>query len=216
VRLKHVPGARELIENSPKYIIDNKENEAIELSTLFTTPRPIHIEIGMGKGQFVYTLAKQNPNINYIGIERFDSAIVKALYKVIEEPLDNLMLIRTDATDLITLFGTKKIERIYLNFSDPWPKERHAKRRLTHHNFLKKYQQLLLPNGDVHFKTDNIDLFNYSVESLQTYPMVVTFITYDLHDTDEPNIMTEFEEKFSKKGFKINKLIAHFEEDFNE
>lgn len=215
MRLKHVPEARHLIETNPHLIIDNKENEVVDLSTLFTITQPIHIEIGMGKGKFIYTLAKENPSINYIGVEKFDSAIVKALYKVLDEPLDNLMLIRTDATDLVTLFGEKCLDRVYLNFSDPWPKERHAKRRLTHHNFLNKYEQLLHKGGEVHFKTDNIDLFHYSLESLETYPMNITFKTFDLHSTNEPNIMTEFEEKFSKQGFKINKLIAHFKEENN-
>jgi len=161
-------------------------------------------------------LAKANPNINYIGIEKFDSAIVHALYKVQEEPLDNLYLIRTDATDLREIFANKSIARVYLNFSDPWPKERHAKRRLTHHNFLKIYQDLLPLDGEVHFKTDNIDLFNYSVESIKEYGMDITYLNYDLHSSEvRDNIMTEFEEKFSKQGFKINKLIAIFKEENN-
>ena len=216
MRLRHVKNARELIETNPQYIIDNTSNTPINIDSLFVKKQPIHIEIGMGKGQFIYTLAKNNPTINYIGIEKFDSAIVKALFKQFEEPLDNLFLIRTDATDLRELFLANSIARVYLNFSDPWPKERHAKRRLTHHNFLKIYEELLVPKSEIHFKTDNIDLFNFSVESLETYPMDITFLNYDLHSSDiRDNIMTEFEEKFSKQGFKINKLIAVFKEDKN-
>ena len=216
MRLKHVKGARELIQSRPEYIIDNQDNNKIELDSLFKKNQPIHIEIGMGKGRFIYTLAKANPHINYIGIEKFDSAIVKALYKVLDEPLPNLYLLRTDAIDLTELFDKKSIDRIYLNFSDPWPKDRHAKRRLTHHNFLKKYQVLLRSLGEIHFKTDNIDLFNYSVESYKTYPLEILDINYDLHNSGiSDNIMTEFEEKFSKQGIKINKMIARFKEDHN-
>jgi len=216
MRLRHVKNARELIESNPGLILDNKENEKIDVNSLFKKRQPIHIEIGTGKGRFIYTLAKANPNINYIGIEKFDSAIVHALYKVQEEPLDNLYLIRTDATDLREIFANKSIARVYLNFSDPWPKERHAKRRLTHHNFLKIYQDLLPLDGEVHFKTDNIDLFNYSVESIKEYGMDITYLNYDLHSSEvRDNIMTEFEEKFSKQGFKINKLIAIFKEENN-
>ena len=114
----------------------------------------------MGKGKFVYTLAKENPNTNFIGIERFDSVIVRALEKVIEAPLKNLMLLRTDASDLRDIFSSNSIERVYLNFSDPWPKERHAKRRLTHKNFLDIYKDILKDNCELHFKTDNKDLFH--------------------------------------------------------
>ncbi len=217
MRLRYVKNARELIETHSHLIIDNQENERINLNDLFEKKQPIHIEIGMGKGKFIYELAKKNPDTNYIGIEMFDSAIVKALQKIMDEPLDNLMLLRTDASDLRELFDDKTISRIYLNFSDPWPKERHAKRRLTHHRFLKIYEQLLIQNGEIHFKTDNIDLFRYSVESANEYPMNIIYENYDLHSTsDSDNIMTEFEEKFSKQGFKINKLIAKFKEENNE
>lgn len=211
MRLRHVKGAKDLIASNPELISDNIDNEFIDLKKLFNNDLPIHIEIGMGKGKFVYTLAKLNPNINFIGIERFDSVIVRALEKVIEEPLSNLFLIRTDASDLRKIFSNKSIERIYLNFSDPWPKDRHAKRRLTHKNFLDIYKDLLKKDSELHFKTDNLDLFQFSVEELKRYPMNITLLEYDLHKSDYVgNIMTEFEEKFSKQGNKICKLTAMF------
>ena len=211
MRLRHVKGAKELIASKPELIIDNINNDFIDLKKLFSNEFPIHIEIGMGKGKFIYTLAKLNPNINFIGIERFDSVIVRALEKVIEEPLDNLYLIRTDASDLREIFRNDSIDRIYLNFSDPWPKDRHAKRRLTHKNFLNIYKDLLKEDAELHFKTDNTELFNFSVQELKDFPMNITLLELDLHSNDfKGNIMTEFEEKFSKLGNKICKLTARF------
>lgn len=215
MRLKHVKEARELIEKHNDLIIDNTDKEKIDINALFQSNQPLHIEIGMGKGKFIYEMAKANPNINYIGIEKFDSAIIYGLYKMIEKPLDNLRLVRTDAVDIRDLFDEKSIDRIYLNFSDPWPKERHKKRRLTHSNFLKLYQQVLKEQSEIHFKTDNLELFDYSIESMTEFGMTILFKTNDLHQLDTQNITTEFEEKFSKKGVKINKLIAIFKEDIN-
>ena len=216
MRLRYVKGAKELIASRRDLIIDNIDNEFIKLDELFKNDFPIHLEIGMGKGQFVYTLAERNPNINYIGVERFDSVIVRALEKVIEEPLPNLMLLRTDANDLSTIFDHGTIGTIYLNFSDPWPKPRHAKRRLTHTKFLNMYKKLLVKGGELHFKTDNSELFEFSVEEVEKYPMDISYYTRDLHQSDYVgNIMTEFEERFSKLGNKINKLTATFKEDTN-
>jgi tRNA (guanine-N7-)-methyltransferase len=215
MRLKHVPGSRELIQSNQKLILDNQENHRIDLQSLFHNENPVHIEIGMGKGKFIYGMAKNNKDINYIGIEKYDSAIVYGLYKVLEEPLENLYLIRTDATDLTTLFSDDTIERIYLNFSDPWPKERHSKRRLTHKDFLKLYEKVMKKDSEIHFKTDNLDLFNFSLDSLDEYGMNITYMTNNLHEENVFNIMTEFEEKFSKKGIKINKLITNFKERDN-
>ena len=215
MRLRYVKNARELIENNSEYIIDNQENKKLDLEKMFKNKQPLHLEIGMGKGQFVYTLAKQNPTINYIGIEKFDSAIVKALEKLLEEPLDNLYLLRADAIDLKSLFDENSVSRVYLNFSDPWPKDRHAKRRLTSKRFLGLYEDLLVKKGEVHFKTDNRVFFDYSVESIKGYPMNVSYLSYDLHSENIENIMTEFEEKFSNKGFKINKIICSFKEENN-
>lgn len=216
MRLRYVEGATELINLNPELIINNKDNAIIDFKKLFTNNAPVHVEIGMGKGKFVYELAEANPNINFIGIERFDSVIVRALEKVIEEPLKNLMLLRTDAIDLTTIFKSRSIDRIYLNFSDPWPKPRHVKRRLTNKRFLKMYQSLMKKGSEIHFKTDNVELFDFSVEEITSYPMEITYITRDLHNSDfADNIMTEFEKKFSKKGNKIQKLTAVFKEDIH-
>lgn len=213
MRLRHVKGAKELIASHPSFIIDDIDHQPIELQKYFDNNNPVHIEIGMGKGKFVHTLAKLNKNINYIGIEKFDSVIVRALEKQIEDPQDNLLLLRCDAMFMPTLFQNINVERIYLNFSDPWPKDRHAKRRLTHKNFLDIYKKILSKEGELHFKTDNLGLFEFSLESLEEYPMNITYKSFDLHKSDfEGNIMTEFEERYSKLGNKINKLTAQFKE----
>ena len=211
MRKRYVEGALDLIQAHPDLIINNLENKIIDINKIFSNNNPIHVEIGMGKGIFIYTMALNNPDINYIGIERFDSIIVKALQKVIKNPLKNLMLLRTDAMDLLTIFKKRSIARIYLNFSDPWPKNRHEKRRLTYSKFLKMYQSLMLEKAELHFKTDNSDFFSYSVEEIENYPMEIIYLTHDLHQSDlKENIMTEFEEKFYKQGKNINKLTAVF------
>jgi len=216
MRKRYVEGAKDLINAHPDLIINIDKIEMINFRSKFNNDLPIHVEIGMGKGIFIHTLAKNNPNINYIGIERFDSIIVKALDKVIENPLKNLILLRTDAVDLNHLIEKGSINRIYLNFSDPWPKARHEKRRLTSHKFLDRYKRLLLPNSELHFKTDNLGLFDFSVEELTNYPMDIIYITRDLHNSDfVGNIMTEFESKFAKRGNLIYKLTAKFKENEN-
>ncbi len=213
MRLRYVPGAKELISEKTDLILNNTDNKMIDFNKIFNNDSPIHIEIGMGKGKFIYTLAKNNPNINYVGIEKFDSAIVKALEKVIEEPLKNLFLLRMDAIDLKYLFAENSITRIYLNFSDPWPKDRHTKRRLTNKKFLDVYQKLTTKKAELHFKTDNADLFNFSVEEIRKYPMKITYLTSDLHNSDfVGNVTTEFEDKFVKQGNIIYKLTAVYKE----
>ncbi len=216
MRLRYVEGAKDLIKAHPDLIINNVDNKMVDFRKLFNNNFPIHIEIGMGKGKFIYELASKNPTINYVGIERYDSAIVKALEKVIEKPLKNLILLRLDANYIQYLFEERSISRIYLNFSDPWPKARHEKRRLTNKNFLKVYEKLVKPNSELQFKTDNPDLFNYSLEEIRNYPLKITYLTSDLHHSDfSDNIMTEFEEKFTKQGKNIYKLTAVFKEDKN-
>lgn len=214
MRLRYVEGAKELILAHPELILNNTENKSIDFRRHFNNNFPIHIEIGMGKGKFIYTLAKNNPTINYVGIEKFDNAIVKALDKVIEKPLKNLFLLRLDAIYLGYIFKERSVARIYLNFSDPWPKARHEKRRLTNPNFLKVYQKIMTSNSELHFKTDNTDLFNYSVEEIRNYPMKIIYLTADLHNSDYVgNVTTEFEEKFIKQGNIIYKLTAVFKEE---
>ena len=216
MRMRYVEGAADLINAHPDLIINNQDNKAIDISKIFESDNPVHLEIGMGKGRFIYMMAENNPDINYIGIERFDSIIVKALQKVLDKPLKNLMLIRTDAIDLLTIFSERSIGRIYLNFSDPWPKNRHEKRRLTQNKFLKMYQRLMTLKSELHFKTDNEDLFEFSIEEITNYPMEITYLTRDLHHSNfSGNVMTEFEEKFKKRGKNIKKLTAVYKEELD-
>src|SRR6185437_8044248 len=179
---------------------------------LFGNDHPIHIEVGTGMGQFIIGMALANPNVNYIGIEHFDNVIVSALEKAIEagKP-SNLRLFRANGVDLLEIFSKGEIDRVYLNFSDPWPKTRHAKRRLTHETFLKLYESVLIPAGEIHFKTDNRGLFEYSLVSMSDYGMKLRYVSLDLHaEMPEDNIMTEYEEKFSAKGQPIYRLESQY------
>ena len=213
LRLRYIHGARDLIESHPHLVIDKQDNEKLYYEDMFEKAQPIHIEIGIGKGRFIHTLAKQFPDVNFIGIEKFDSVIVRALEKVIDEPLPNLKLIRVDAEAIPIILKDHTVDRVYLNFPDPWPKERHAKRRLTNRRFLKIYEDLLTDKGEVHMKTDNEVLFDYSLEEMMFYGMELITITRDLHNSDvNCNIMTEFEEKYSHRGNKIFKLTAIYKE----
>ena len=206
MRLRNVKGAKEKILSSG-YNIDNPFNNINNWNKVFNNSNPIYIEIGMGKGKFIIENAINNPDINYIGIEKFDSVIVRAIEKVEELDIPNLKFIRMDATRIDEVFN-KEIDKIYLNFSDPWPKDRHAKRRLTSSIFLEKYDKVFRNDNIIEMKTDNIDLFNYSVDSLKEYGYNIEYITNDLHKENVDNIMTEYEERFSKLNIKINKLIA--------
>lgn len=206
MRLRNVKGAKEKILSS-RYNIDNPFDNINNWNKVFNNNNPIYIEIGMGKGKFIIENAINNLNINYIGIEKFDSVIVRAIEKVEELDIPNLKFIRMDATRIDEVFN-KEIDKIYLNFSDPWPKERHAKRRLTSPIFLEKYDKVFKNDKIIEMKTDNIDLFNYSVDSLKEYGYNIEYLTNDLHKENVDNIMTEYEERFSKLNIKINKLIA--------
>ncbi len=206
MRLRNVKGAKEKILSS-RYNIDNPFDNINKWNKVFNNNNPIYIEIGMGKGKFIIENAINNPDINYIGIEKFDSVIVRAIEKVEELDIPNLKFIRMDATRIDEVFN-KEIDKIYLNFSDPWPKDRHSKRRLTSSIFLEKYDKVFRNDNIIEMKTDNIDLFNYSVDSLKEYGYNIEYITNDLHKENVDNIMTEYEERFSKLNIKINKLIA--------
>ena len=178
---------------------------------VFGNNNPVHIEVGMGKGRFVSTLAAQNPDINYVGIEKYSSVLLRAVEKQDELQLPNLRFIRMDAESIVEVFGEHEVDRIYLNFSDPWPKDRHAKRRLTSRQFFARYNQILKPEGRVEFKTDNKDLFDFSVEEVKEAGWNLDVVTYDLHNDEElvkGNVMTEYEEKFSSQGNPICKLVA--------
>jgi len=192
-------------------IVSIDERRKGQMREWFNNDRSIHIEVGSGMGRFITEMAKANPDINYIGIERDKNVMIRIVEKAIEQNIRNLRLLTLDAEHLADYFSPGEVDRVYLNFSDPWPKTRHAKRRLTHENFLKLYQIILKEEGEVHFKTDNQHLFEFSLESMSQYGMKLKNINLDLH-TDEPadNIRTEYEDKFSSKGFRINRLEATF------
>lgn len=209
MRLRNVPGAREAIAAS-MYCYETPEDKKGLWYNQFCNHNPIHIEIGMGKGRFITELALKNPQLNYIGIEKYSSVLLRALEKQEDLQLPNLCFIRMDAEDICKIFAPSEVARIYLNFSDPWPKDRHAKRRLTSAQFLARYKQILHPQGSLEFKTDNTDLFQFSLLTAQIVPDwdLVAF-TDDLHHDpmNEGNVMTEYEERFSSMGTPIHKMI---------
>lgn len=210
MRLRNVKGSKDTIEEN-KYVVQVPEEEKGKWSDVFGNKNPIHIEIGMGKGKFITTLAQKNPDINYVGIEKYSSVLVRALEKVKELEVDNLRFILMNAENIEEVFEKNEVNQIYLNFSDPWPKDRHAKRRLTSTTFLGRYNNVLKPEGRVEFKTDNRSLFDFSLDEVPNAGWKIENYTFDLHNDislNEGNIMTEYEEKFSKLGTPINKLIA--------
>ncbi len=213
MRLRNIPGARDTIAAS-RWVVQDPASVKGKWREQFTDQKtenaPIHLEIGTGKGRFLIALAQQNPDINYIGIEKYSSVLIRGLEKQDEIELPNLLFIRCDAEDIEEFFDPGEIAKIYLNFSDPWPKERHAKRRLPSKEFLHRYDMILAPEGTIEFKTDNRGLFDFAVEEVEPSVFHIQQITYDLHNDpvmNEGNIMTEYEERFSAKGNKINKYI---------
>ncbi|KYD10736.1 tRNA (guanosine(46)-N7)-methyltransferase TrmB [Heyndrickxia sporothermodurans] len=204
MRLRHKPWAADKLMQYPQYVIQNPEQHKGQWSKVFGNDHPLHIEVGTGKGQFIVGMAKANPEINYIGIELQNSVIVSALDRIIEEELPNVKLLNVDGEKLREFFEKGDVSRVYLNFSDPWPKNRHEKRRLTYKTFLKLYEDVLVDGGEIHFKTDNQGLFEYSLTSFSEYGLLLKYVSLDLHNSDYPdNIMTEYEEKFSARGQRI-------------
>lgn len=210
MRMRNKPWAED-------YLLEHRDIVSIDLSqknnitSWFEKVQPIHIEVGSGMGRFITEMAKANPAINYIGIERDKNVMIRIVEKAIELDIKNLRLLTVDAEKLTEIFNPGEIDRIYLNFSDPWPKTRHAKRRLTHANFLSVYKTILKDDGEIHFKTDNQGLFEFSIESMSQFGMKLKNINLNLHDNEPAdNIKTEYEEKFSAKGFRINRLEASF------
>ncbi|MBD8016512.1 tRNA (guanosine(46)-N7)-methyltransferase TrmB [Microbacterium sp. APC 3898] len=213
MRSRFKPWAADLIDTHPEIVIPDPEQKKGKWQEVFGNENPLHIEAGTGKGRFIIGMAIANPQINYIGIELFDSVIVTALETILEneEEIPNLRLLKVNAKDIADYFEKGEVDRLYLNFSDPWPKKRHAKRRLTHESFLKLYEAVLPEQGEIHFKTDNRKLFEYSLTSISEYGMLLKEVSLDLHDNEpEWNIMTEYEEKFSKKGQPIYRMEAQF------
>ena len=216
MRLRKVKGAAETIAAHPNIVVQNEKELKGNWQSVFEKEQPLYIEVVMGKGQFVIGMAQKNPHLNFIGIEKFDSVMVRALEKVIEAgELPNLKLLKIDADELTEIFEENEVAGVYLNFSDPWPKPRHAKRRLTHENFLKLYQTIMKEDGAIRFKTDNRLLFEYSLASLSQYGMILQDVALDLHKREdlEWNVMTEYEQKFSAKGQPIYRLEAVFAQE---
>ncbi len=206
MRLRNVKNAKELV-SSNRYVINNPEDYKGKYKKVFNNNNPIHLEIGMGKGNFIIDMAIKHPDINFIGLERYESVLVRALEKVNDQEIPNLRFICMDAIRLEEVFS-KEIDCIYLNFSDPWPKKRHAKRRLTSKVFLPIYDKIFRNDSLIIQKTDNVGLFESSIVSLSEYGYVIEDISLDLASTDKENSLTEYEAKFMSQGVKINYLVA--------
>ncbi len=213
MRLRNIPRAEGTVQ-AHKTVIKRPEDQRGCWRQVFGNKNPLYIEIGMGKGQFILNMAAKYPDINFVGIERYTSVLLRAVEKFDTEEfreLKNVRFVCMDARNVEDVFAPVEVDRIYLNFSDPWPKARHARRRLTSTEFLARYERILVESGHVEFKTDNTELFNFSLEQVKEAGWALESFTYDLHHNEEmnrDNIMTEYEEKFSKKGNPINKLIA--------
>lgn len=218
MRLRNIPGADEIVSASP-HCIQNADTHRGHWSRLLGNDRPIHLEIGMGKGRFLTDLAALHPDVNYIGVERYTSVLLRAVQKMDSLQLPNVHFLCEDAAQLPELFAKNEVARIYLNFSDPWPKDRHARRRLTSREFLARYEAFLAENGQLEFKSDNQELFAFSLEELEASPRWrIDASTRDLHHDPAlcaGNIMTEYEEKFSSLGHPICKLTATFSSSFD-
>ncbi len=211
MRQRYKPWADDFLKDHQDLIIPNPKEQRGNWQKLFFKKQPIHLEIGTGKGQFIIGMAKQHPDINFIGMEVAKSIVVTAGEKALDAELDNVLLIHADANHLLEYFASDEISTIYLNFSDPWPKNRHEKRRLTFSSFLKQYEEVLKPGGEVVLKTDNRGFFEYSLCSFSAYGTLLEEVNLDLHAIKAPlNIMTEYEEKFSAKGQPIYRCKTIF------
>lgn len=211
MRLRNVTGSREVIADS-RFVVHEPTEHKGKWKEVFGNDRPVHIEIGMGKGRFMMDLAATNPEINYIGIEKYSTVLLRAIQKMEETELPNLKFIRMDAEDICEVFDKEEVSKIYLNFSDPWPKDRHAKRRLPSRQFLARYNEILKADGRIEFKTDNKDLFEFALEEVEPAGWKIEAFTRDLHHDEKMfagNIMTEYEEKFSSMGNPIYKYIIY-------
>ena len=212
MRAKYIPEAEEGLAANPHIVVAEPKKYKSHFQERFKTEQPIHLEIGMGKGRFIVDIAKAHPEINFIGIEVQESVIYRALEKVLEEQVENVQLIHMNAQELTDVFSDGEIDHIYLNFSDPWPKKRHAKRRLTHHAFLKSYAEVLREEGQLSFKTDNRKLFEFSIQMFNAAHLTIRELSLDLHqDSEIENIQTEYEEKFSQQGKRIYYAKLGFE-----
>ncbi|MED4130187.1 MULTISPECIES: tRNA (guanosine(46)-N7)-methyltransferase TrmB [Shouchella] len=211
MRLRHKPWAREELSKRPAIVVQDPTTQKGKWSNLFNNDHPIYVEVGTGKGQFLTKMGMAHPTINYIGVERYESVLLTAMENVEQAGLTNVKLLSEDVGDIEEFFAESEVERVFINFTDPWPKTRHAKRRLTHPYYLDKYRRMLTDNGEIHFKTDNQGLFEYSLHSMSSYGMSFKNVSLDLHKSEmEGNMMTEYEEKFSTKGDRIYRLEATY------
>lgn len=210
MRLRNIPGSREAVAAN-EFVIQEPNRHKGTWQEVFGNKNEIHIEIGMGKGVFLATLSKLNPDINYIGIEKYASVLLRAIEKRQGLMQDNLIYLMFDADYICDVFAKDEIDRIYLNFSDPWPKDRHARRRLTSKEYLARYHTFLKKNGYLAFKTDNRGLFDFSLEQTKEAGWNLKDVTYDLHHSSylDSNVMTEYEEKFSSLGSPIHRMVAY-------
>ena len=210
MRLRNISGSREVIAESEFVLQDPQTKKGCFGSEVFKNDHPLHLEIGMGKGRFLMDMATLNPDINYVGIEKYSSVLLRAIQKQEQLLLPNVIFLRMDAEYITDVFAPAEVDRIYLNFSDPWPKDRHAKRRLPSREFLSRYDKILVPDGRVEFKTDNKDLFTFALDEIEPAGWTLNAATYDLHNDpvmNEGNVMTEYEERFSQQGNPIYKYI---------
>jgi tRNA (guanine-N7-)-methyltransferase len=211
MRLRNKPWAKDKLLQHPQVVVREPEQYKGNWTLSFKPEAPLHIEIGTGKGQFVSGMAEHHRDVLFVGIELMESVIVSALEKILETEVPNVKLINKNAADMKEFFAEGEADRIYLNFSDPWPKNRHEKRRLTHRSFLEMFESLLKEDGQIHLKTDNLGFFQYSLESFEQYGMKVRNVSWDLHKSGfRNNVMTEYEEKFSQRGNPIYRCEASF------
>ena len=208
MRMRRKKNIESRLERCRPLMVDQPQQQRGQWARLFQNDHPIHIEIGCGKGRFILETARRHPEINYLAIEREQNVLVLAMEKTRDNPLPNLRFLDFDAARLNEAFAPGEIQRIYLNFSDPWPPNKQAKRRLTHHNFLLQYNEVLCDDGEIHFKTDNQKLFEFSLMEFCQYGWLLRNLSLDLHQTDFDNILTEYEERFAAQGMKIYRVEA--------
>ena len=215
MRLRRKPWVDEAIHDFDSFVFSKDleigEEKKGQWAEIFGRQAPLHVELGTGKGDFISQLAERNPDINYIGIEMQQDVLYSAAKKIAAMELKNVRLLVFDINKIGDIFAPREVDRFYINFCDPWPKKRHAKRRLTHVGFLEKYRGLLKEGGEIHFKTDNRPLFDFSLEQFEEAHLTVKDVSFDLHAENRPdNIMTEYERKFSGFGEKINRCEVVF------
>ncbi|WP_332697562.1 tRNA (guanosine(46)-N7)-methyltransferase TrmB [Halalkalibacter lacteus] len=211
MRLRNKPGAKEELNQNPEIIIRNPEKCRGQWKEIFGNNNPIYVEVGTGKGQFLMGMSMLHPDVNFIGVEKYESVLITAMNRAKESSQTNVKFLNEDVSDILEFFEASEIDRVFINFTDPWPKNRHEKRRLTYKGFLEMYEQVLKEGGDIHLKTDNQGLFEYSLESFTSYGMTLHHVSLDLHRSNiEGNVMTEYEQRFSRKGMRIYRCEAKF------